>query len=526
MSSYQIFKNIKTIVCGAFLLFSNSSYANYYIACYYYNSDQSVETNNFTLGSHEITGAAKNYYWAVNDDSLFSSYTELEGRIEDGIFIENNLTYNQAIQKCNLAIQKGLVLWPSKETYKLYDMKASTSNFTGYEYPIQFRQENQSNSIKRLVVFGDSLSDTGNLNRWTKVFPTFPYWFGRLSNGLLWNEYLSNSTKLPVLNWAYSGAQSAYINDINPSDFLNYIKSGARNVATGSMKGEVDRYLANWLTSDSYKTTNKHISNPQETLFMIWIGGNDFLSKTENATSFHNFIEHPDSVEYYENVSNRTVNNIIEQIKKLNDAGAYHFVVFNMPNMGIAPFIANNNDYDFTKGTLGSKTELSHKMTSIMQHYNAVLKSKIDLLNAERRNKLNVDVIDVYSALEMLMQNKNIITGGDFDYEFHNEYSTVATDESHHIPLNCYKGGFLLNLMTKNDASANQLSTQYTCKKSNGSINTQSLFWDDEHPTSYTYCYFSYLVQNALYTKGLIQNAPSSLEETKKLCKIGSFEKT
>lgn len=524
MSYYHILKNIKVALCGASILFSYSSYAKYYIACYYYNNDKSINTNNFSLGHPEVTGAVKNYYWAINTDSAFSGYTELNGHIEDGVYVEDQLTYDQAVEKCNIAIRRGLALWPSKDTYTLYDMKASTSNFTGYEYPIQFSRENKNDSVKRFVVFGDSLSDTGNLKRWLKVFPSYPYWFGRLSDGILWNEYLSNATKLPMLNWAYAGAMTDGVNDINPSDFLNYLKSGARNIATGSMRGEVDRYLKYWLTDDSYKTVKTKLSNPQQTAFMIWISGNDFLSKTENISSFHNFIEHPESVEYYENVSNRAVNNTIDQIKKLNDAGASRFIVFNMPNMGIAPLILNNNKYDFNAGTLKSKDELGQKFSDIMKYYNFVLKDKIDLLNAERQGKIDIEVLDVYSALDLMMHNKNVITGEDFDYEFKNTYSNVSVGDLK-IPLNCYSGGFLLNLMTDNDADANMLSYSSTCKMENGQTNTQSLFWDDEHPTSYTDCYFAYLIQDVMYKKGWISNPAGSLEDAKARCKLNSFQK-
>lgn len=525
MSYYHVFKKIKIMLCCFLLIFPSYTFASsYYISCYYYNSDNSMNTNNFSLQNHEVTGAAKNYYWALNQDSSFSSYTELSGRIQDGLFLENDLTYAQAIERCNIAIRRGLVLWPTKSTYRLYDMKASSSNFSGYEYPIVFQKENQGNAIKKFVIFGDSLSDTGNLKRWLKVFPEYPYWFGHMSNGLVWHEYLSNATKIPVLNWAYSGAQSDNINDISPSDFLNRMKAGLRNIVTGSMKGEVDRYLGYWLTDDSYQTTKKNLSSPQDTMFMIWIGGNDFLSKTDNTASYLNLIDHPESPEYYVHVAERATNNIVEQVKRLNDAGGYYFLVFNMPNLGFAPMVANNNRYDFAKGSLKSKTELSYKLTEIIQYYNQMLAQKIEALSASRQNNIHVQVVDVFSALEYMMQNRNMIDGTYFDYEFKNP-STIVDVGSQKIPANCYQGGLLLNLMTTNDATANQLSFDNTCKNADGSINTHTMFWDDEHPSTYIGCYFSYLVQNGLYQQGLIQTAPASLQETKNRCLLNSFEK-
>lgn len=520
-----IYRSIKSAFLLCSVVFAaQASAASYYIACYYSDKASGLDNTDFSLMVPEATGAAKNYYWAIDSDSMLSGYTELDGKIEDGVFIENKLSYAQATEKCNIAINRGLVLWPSKSTYKLYDMKASSSNFSGYEFPIQFAQSNPADAIKRVVIFGDSLSDNGNLKRWLKVLPSYPYWYGRLSNGPVWNEYLSHSTKIPMLNWAYAGALSDSINDVDSSDVINYIKNGGRNLVTGSMKGEVDRYLQHWLTNDSYQTTSKTISSPQETLFLIWIGGNDFLSKTENEKSFNSFIDNPSSPEYYDHVANRAVDNTIEQIKRLNDAGGYHFAIFNLPNMGMAPLVVNNNHYNFQTGALKSRSELSNKITKIVEYYNALLKFKIDLLNSDRSHKIDVSLVDIYGAVEQINGNKNVFTGEPFDYEFQNPYSNVSVDASHKVPLNCFNGGFILNLLTKNNENAIIAGNDHTCKTPSGQINTQALFWDDEHPTTFGHCYLSYFVQHTLYEKGLIKTAPPALEQVKNLCKSGTFE--
>ena len=45
-------------------------------------------------------------------------------------------------------------------------------------------------SIKRIVVFGDSLLDTGNIIKTLEV-PGKPYFEGRFSNGIISTEYLA-----------------------------------------------------------------------------------------------------------------------------------------------------------------------------------------------------------------------------------------------------------------------------------------------------------------------------------------------
>jgi phospholipase/lecithinase/hemolysin len=44
---------------------------------------------------------------------------------------------------------------------------------------------------RKLVVFGDSLSDTGRLRKRARIFyPSDAYWQSRASNGPLWIDYL------------------------------------------------------------------------------------------------------------------------------------------------------------------------------------------------------------------------------------------------------------------------------------------------------------------------------------------------
>ena len=56
-----------------------------------------------------------------------------------------------------------------------------------------FAQKSKDNRApaNRIVAFGDSLSDTGNIFR-DLAFPPPPYFEGRSSNGILWLEYLAN----------------------------------------------------------------------------------------------------------------------------------------------------------------------------------------------------------------------------------------------------------------------------------------------------------------------------------------------
>ncbi|KAJ1675732.1 hypothetical protein EV182_000691 [Spiromyces aspiralis] len=54
-----------------------------------------------------------------------------------------------------------------------------------------------------LIVFGDSLSDTGNFGR---RYHMGGYWFRHFTNGPVWNEYLATILDMQLYNFAYSGA--------------------------------------------------------------------------------------------------------------------------------------------------------------------------------------------------------------------------------------------------------------------------------------------------------------------------------
>jgi phospholipase/lecithinase/hemolysin len=74
-------------------------------------------------------------------------------------------------------------------------------------------QQTAQTGVKRIVVFGDSNVDNGNLYRMTSSeFPAAPRWKGRDSNGPVVVEYLSESLNATLENYAVSGATTGESN--------------------------------------------------------------------------------------------------------------------------------------------------------------------------------------------------------------------------------------------------------------------------------------------------------------------------
>lgn len=501
-----------------------ASAADYYMACYYYDTNREENSNNPSLmkASTIIPGTTTNYFWAT--DLSNSSYTKLKGKIVDGFYYEENLNYETARKQCQKAINQGTFFWPSKSSYRLYDIKASRSNYDGYEFPIRFLKDDPNKSdIKQIVLFGDSLSDAGNLKRWTKVMPFYPFWFGRFSDGFIWNDYLKKLAHLPVLNFSFGGAKTEGNNNFYIKDFIDYIFSYERNFITGSSKNYIDNYLNNYLTTNSYQTKSYNISNPKETLFILWIGANDYISTFEQSMYSEDFFLNPDSINGSNTVSKRAVDNIINQIISLYRRGGKHFLVMNLPDFGKTPLTLEMK-CDKNLDDMTDKMEFSTNISSVMKKYNEYLKSSVDNLEKILGNEIHISFLDVSTNFDSMLNGKDIFTNADFDYGFHvlNSIYPVPNEPGKFIQDYCYKGSYLLAAKNsfKSNHFAYQSALENSCKTEDGKIDRFAVFWNSPHPTSYTHCWISYLVLHKLEEEKLIPLTNLNMDNIKKYCSM------
>jgi phospholipase/lecithinase/hemolysin len=101
---------------------------------------------------------------------------------------------------------------------------------------------------RSLVVFGDSLSDSGN-----NPAPSPPYFEGRWSNGLTWADRLAPRF----------GLGTELVPSSRPGG-TNYARAGARVIGTDGLVDQVAAYLR-----DARFTADKHAT------YAVFIGGND-----------------------------------------------------------------------------------------------------------------------------------------------------------------------------------------------------------------------------------------------------------
>lgn len=155
-------------------------------------------------------------------------------------------------------------------------------------------------SYTDLIVFGDSLSDMGNIASASfGVFPGSAYYNDRFSNGPVWVESLSIDLGFGPLARSTSGGD-------------NFAYGGAKTTGTGGLEGlfirDVDEQVTQFL--------NSRTVDPGA-LFVVFAGANDLIQGQTNV--------------------NVPVNRLATDIGRLIAAGARKFLVPNLPLLGLTP---------------------------------------------------------------------------------------------------------------------------------------------------------------------------------------------
>jgi phospholipase/lecithinase/hemolysin len=169
----------------------------------------------------------------------------------------------------------------------------------------------------QLVVFGDSLSDVGNVDDIPLItYPGAGYWQGRFSNGSVYAEHLASGLGLGTLvhsgdggtNYAYGGAQIAGLGGI-----------------TGFFIDDINEQIDDYLSS--------HIVDPAA-LYVVWGGANNFFNGEQQYTV--------------------PLGQMSQQLSRLAAAGVRHLLVPNLPPLGSTPEYNTNAQSRQTFNTYAS----------------------------------------------------------------------------------------------------------------------------------------------------------------------------
>lgn len=201
-----------------------------------------------------------------------------------------------------------------------------------------------------LVIFGDSLSDVGNIAAATfDIYPGPYYYQDRFSNGPVYTELLSSGLGLGPSVASTAGGS-------------NYAYGGAQTTGTGGLNGifikDIDEQV------DAFLATHTPDTNA---LYVVFSGANDFVNGQTNV--------------------NIPASSLAEDIDRLIAAGARQFLVMNLPLLGYTPRY---------NGNATTAAEFNTRTSS----YNAALTAKIDTLeaNSPATTFFRLDVTGLFNA--------------------------------------------------------------------------------------------------------------------------------
>lgn len=271
-------------------------------------------------------------------------------------------------------------------------------------------------TFTHLYVFGDSYCDVGNdLIATGGAEPASPYYAGRFSNGPIWVDHVAGFLKLGALMPSLAGG----------SDFaFGGAEVTAPVITPYGTIPSVPQQVALYLQSTGGK------ADPNA-LYIIEGGGNDILNGSGSPQQLGFDI----------------ALGISESELLLRRAGARHFLIPDLFNVGLLPAAAGNSTFA-TAAT------------------NATNRSLNELL-----------------ALESFLEGVHIVRLDVFSLE-----SAVVTDPSHF--------GFI-NLTTPCTA----LPSAANPKPSVCADPDHTFFWDVEHPTEFGHAFFAVAVENTLASR-------------------------
>lgn len=322
--------------------------------------------------------------------------------------------------------------------------------------------------FERIVVFGDSLSDTGNIYKYMMhLLPKSPpYYKGHFSNGPMWTEglfqhFMSSTDQERAHNFAVGGA--AAVIDLG-------------NTLPFSLATEVKDYL--YLHKDRRKDV---------TLFLLWIGGN-------------NYINYPGHVEQK---TEKTVAGIQRNIENLIQHGAEIFFIPNLPDLGGIP-------------RANQSSSKAAELTALSNAHNKKLKEMITQMRKVHPNVqfIDFDIKEIWDDLISNPASHGITNTKDACYKgsiifMNSEQSDqdlrtylIQDNENKGVMLSTHKLDLILNTPTLREAA----KTGMLLSKSHiyDSLDCAGyVFWDDIHPTTYVHQKISQYAIQAIEGSGL-----------------------
>ena len=311
-----------------------------------------------------------------------------------------------------------------------------TANFAQAQ---NYQNDQDNQEINRIVIFGDSLSDTGKMFKKMKGYlPAAPnYYQGRFSNGPVWTDLIGGllNKKLVMVNEAEGGATAFDHNKDSKNPTYDVINN---------LNYEVQQFES----KDHFKPDD---------LVVIWLGANDYLAYHWNT----------------EKDANHVLDSIFSKIGELSVKGTKHIMLVNLPDLGTSPQARIDG--------------ITREETKISKYHN----QRLSEIVASIYDPSKVKVFDIASQFEDIMTYpqdygiqdtvESCFEGGywwkpfakkiDRPTQFHSIQRSLSPSQERAIAANP-----ILNQASKEYADTFTSSYMHTTC-------TGHLFWDKVHPT-------------------------------------------
>lgn len=220
--------------------------------------------------------------------------------------------------------------------------------------------------ISQVFVFGDSLSDNGNAFALTSgAYPNFPYFPGRVSNGLVWAEPMASDLGVVLTNYAVAGAQTGTGN-VNADDFPTLANTGLL-----SQVGQFASDLGAGMPDTG-------------AIYVVFAGANNFCADC--------FGPGDDPVP----IIQQGVMDVLTAVGTLQAIGAQKFVVFGLPDLGVTPRA-------IAAGQVIPGIE--EQLSLLTDAWNAALFTNLAGLFPTPADQMNLVTIDIAQILRTVVQD-------------------------------------------------------------------------------------------------------------------------
>lgn len=328
------------------------------------------------------TQATYSWEWGRNPSSP-KEYAKVYGHWYNGKILTNMFYTKTAHQELNDICQSTLrqknitsnIVLPYASDY--YSSYYYTFWGEGKDIPKQSIGHAQ---LDRMVIFGDSLSDTINVYNVSQgTVPNHNSWFlGHFSNGKVWHEYLTDAFDLPAYVWATGNSES-----------------GERGIYPG-LSSQLESFI---------KYSNKsHDYDISQTLFLASFGGNDLISGGKKAKDI--------------------LDNYKKQLPILADTGAKKIVIMNLPDFSIVPMSKNWNS---------SKKENIRRNTDLLNEGLSILISELRIKYPD----IHWIEVDLHSAFASVLADPEFVNTTDACLDMSN--SRLSYLKAHNAKLDCKK---------------------------------------------------------------------------------------